>query len=191
MKRYILTIILFLPLIIIAQNTKSKEGNIITWTKDSPLTWADFKGGAENADKQEAAAVYTQLTMTPDAKNKDTVKYFIYAQAVKNKSWRLKTANTDYLLKHEQTHFDISELFAREFRKELSETAFTTKTLNNQIEKLFKKYYKLLGEEQTKYDKETVHSINKDKQEEWNNKIKEELSLYKLYSDPVVILNVN
>jgi hypothetical protein len=186
MKRFILLIIFFLPFFLSAQ--KIKKEDIINWSNDRPLTWADFKGKIDPANKLEAAATCTQLIVTPDNQCKDSIKYFVYAQAVKTKSWKLKKEDSDYMLKHEQTHFDIAELFARKLRKELAETAFTTKTLNSQIEKLFNKYFKLLEEEQKKYDKETNHSIIKEKQEEWNNKIKEDLNSYGSYSNPLVIL---
>ena len=188
MNKYIFCIILFFPMIVFAQ--KTKEGNIINWSKDRPLTWADFKGTPDATNKQEAAATCTELIITPDNQSKDSIKYFVYAQAVKNKSWKIKKDESDYILKHEQTHFDIAELFARKLRKELSETAFTTKTLNSQVEKIFRKFYKLLEEEQNKYDKETNHSIIKEKQEEWNKKILEDLNSYESYSNPLVVVNV-
>jgi len=51
----------------------------------------------------------------------------------------VKSAKTDYLLNHEQRHFDIAEIFARKLRKELEEYTFNKNNLK-EIENLYKKY---------------------------------------------------
>jgi hypothetical protein len=190
MKRFFLIAILFLPFFLFAQ--KVKEGNFILWSKDRSLTWADFKGGVVQTSKDQKATTCSQITMTPDNINKirDSVKYIISAQMVKNKSWKIKASTTDYLLKHEQLHFDITELYIRILRKAISETLFKKKTFSDQIENLYKKCIKSWEAEQKKYDKETNHSINELKQEEWNKKIAYDLETYDSYFDPIVIIYV-
>ena len=90
---------------------------------------------------------------------------------------------TDYILSHEQGHFDIAEIFARKLNKKMSEYRFDKKTYQKDLNKI---YHDILDEKekmQNDYDKETNHSINKEKQAEWLKKIAKMLEEYKDYAD--------
>ena len=82
---------------------------------------------------------------------------------------------TDYILQHEQGHFDITELFARKLAKELKEYKFNPRKYQDDVSKIYKKLMDEKEEYQNKYDKETDFSRNKEQQAEWLEKIKDEL----------------
>ena len=44
----------------------------------------------------------------------------VYAHFYPDKSWVIKEQSSEHILNHEQLHFDITELHARKFRKQLS-----------------------------------------------------------------------
>ena len=45
------------------------------------------------------------------------IKINVFCNFYPQKSWQSKNDATDYILKHEQTHFDISELYKRILKK--------------------------------------------------------------------------
>jgi len=111
---------------------------------------------------------------------KNGFDYKITCTFSKTKSWGLH--KTDYILIHEQGHFDIAEIFARKLNKEMSEYKFD----NNSFKEDLKEIYQSIAIEkdsfQNQYDEETNHSINKEKQAEWQKKIDELLQEYKSYA---------
>jgi predicted secreted Zn-dependent protease len=82
-------------------------------------------------------------------------------------SWKKSSGLNDYMLQHEQTHFDITELYARILRKRLSEEIKTIKDVKK-ISSIGREITKQWEIEQNTYDDETDHSINKETQAEWN-----------------------
>jgi hypothetical protein len=169
-----------------AQQNK-REGNEILWRAERPLAWADFKGASGKVQNNEAAFVGTQISFaTTITKDQDSVLVTVESFMIKNRSWKLKTAISDYLLKHEQLHFDICELFARKLRKQIGEMTPNIRTFNSEITKMFKKCDKDLSAYQKQYDKETNHSLIAEKQEEWNQKIAIELMEYEAWGNTEV-----
>jgi len=138
------------------------------WNAGRKLTWEDFKGIPDTSDKAAAASTASTLgynyTYTPDT----TFHFFTYAIFVKNYSWvKEGWDRTAYELNHEQRHFDITEIYARKLAM-----AFKRYKLNKNDRK---RIYDSLSTEWDKiqdlYDKETKHSINIEKQKEWDKKI--------------------
>ncbi|HEX7754433.1 MAG TPA: DUF922 domain-containing protein [Niabella sp.] len=88
-----------------------------------------------------------------------------------DKSWvRKKSVGDTYLLKHEQGHFDISEIYARLFIERFLKYPFT-KNFKIEIEQLFAQILTELKEANILYDQATDHSKRKEEQAEWNEKI--------------------
>ena len=88
-------------------------------------------------------------------------------------SWVL--TQTDTVLNHERGHFDITELFARKLRKEISRRKFTVANINREVPKLFRQINEQRDQMQDRYDEETNHSIDYSKQIAWEKHIQEEL----------------
>ncbi|PKP02250.1 MAG: hypothetical protein CVU11_12390 [Bacteroidetes bacterium HGW-Bacteroidetes-6] len=167
----------------------TREGNEILWSVDRPLAWSDFKGSNTNMQKNQAAFVGTQLSFeTSINKNQDSVTIKVEARMIKNHSWKLKSATSDYLLKHEQLHFDICELFARKLRKEISEMIAEKRTFNSNLNKLMKKIDKEHYAMQKQYDKETNHSLTEEMQAGWNISIANQLKEYEAWSSSEIVL---
>ncbi len=102
----------------------------------------------------------------------------------KNGSYLRKTTNIQYVLQHEQLHFDILELYARKIRKELYEQYVKGNDIDIEIfDSIYYKWIDKYRKLNFKYDKETNHSINPKEQEEWNQKITVELKTLDQYSE--------
>jgi hypothetical protein len=152
----------------------------ISWTADYHLKWDDFKAKVAVGNKFSALTHSGFTASYSSVGNK--VDFNVQSTMERDKSWVKPEKKTDYLLKHEQGHFDITEIFTRKLRKRLVEKKFKSKTFESEYHSIYENTLKELHSEQEKYDDETEHSIAEKKQEEWNLKITkqlEELDNYK------------
>ena len=82
------------------------------------------------------------------------------------------------LLAHEQLHFDLTEVAARNVRSRLSEfkAACDEPGAMEPIRQIVADIDQELQEEQRRYDRETAHGINARAQETWARKVKQMLN---------------
>ncbi len=154
----------------------SKDSNKILWSKDYSLQWKDFKGPArENAG-------YDAMTAYSVESGKENDKFGIFCYFEKNKSWRIKKKESDFLLKHEQYHFNLAEVYARKIRKQIIELDLLKDP--KQLDKVFKENLKQLEIDQKAYDKETNHSKIPEPQVKWEKNIDEQLQELVNFSNP-------
>jgi len=162
--------------------------NYIVWNKDRPLLWDDFQS-KPNSSYNEGARATTSILI--DFINK-TDPFLIEINAVfyPKRSWFRKGYDDDDGLKHEQGHFDITEIFARKFRKQIILSAFSKNNFSKKIEKACVNIRKNLIEYHKLYDEQTNHYLNKEKQTEWNEKIANQLIELEKYSNPIVEIKI-
>ena len=153
------------------------EKPVVTWQESTKLTWQDFKGKPKlnsGAVAETASGISFGFSVKTTNSNIDSFSAEVHAYFYPEDSWFNKDRADDYILDHEQLHFDITELFARKFRKEISELK-----VSNHVKKELKALYKNnetdLGKMQNRYDLETNHSKNSETQKQWQVYIKEEL----------------
>lgn len=149
----------------------------LPWSADKKLTWNDFKS-APDYSHPYAAITFSGMSygFSADVVNGEvSVNYKVNCFFVANKSWVKRRYKGDKeLLKHEQLHFDITELYTRKFRGELSEMTFTD-NVKAEIKAIYKRITKEKVSFQEKYDLETDHSKNEAAQKMWQLKIESEL----------------
>lgn len=91
--------------------------------------------------------------------------------------------NVDQYLNFQQTMFDLEELYIRQLRKAVSDNRkkllFTTKVVDDLKEQIIDKD---LRERQALYIKETNSAEYKEKQQEWEATIREELAALESYA---------
>ena len=149
----------------------------ITWNEDAKLTWEDFKA---TPDKESDAVALTASGITfgySVSTSGDRIVDFnttVETHFYPNKSWYFKEKSDVHILKHEQLHFDITELYARKFKKRIAMLR-VNKNIKKQLGRLHQTINKDLAERQMQYDRETEHSIDAVKQREWENFIEKEL----------------
>lgn len=159
----------------------------IVWGKS--LEWQDFKGEKSTNNCEGLVAISaTNVNYYINKYTDDTLLLKVVAEFYKNESWKNPEWKlNEYLLQHEQIHFDITEIFARKFRKEVGAIQIN-KTELNKIADLDAKITKELQVMQDLYDSETNHSILKSKQAEWEVKVSNQLKQLDLYSSPNIFL---
>ena len=175
MKKSILTKSLLLTLLLLT--TVNTYAQFIPWIKDRPLTWDDFKGKMPHKSRF-AAATASFIHYKLDRYSEDSIDVKVYCLFIAKKSWKRSKNPTSYLLKHEQLHFDITELYTRKLRQSFQE--YQQIHGRNSASKL---KFSLISQRnrrswhhcQNKYDRQTIHSLRRAVQEKWNKKIAEQL----------------
>jgi len=175
MNKKFLLLILLVPVLLFSQ----QENEIIRWDANRKLTWKDFKAEPENAGST-AALTTTHLGFSYRFTN-GKMTYLIESWFEKNRSWGL--VKNDWILMHEQGHFDIAEIFARKLKKAVTEYHFDNNTFQNDLGNIYDAIVKEKEKFQELYDDETNNSINKSKQQEWLKKIAALLQEYKDFSE--------
>jgi hypothetical protein len=147
---------------------QARNEELIYWKEDLKLRWADYKGKSDPA-VGAAASTATYLGIDYNFSPKG-LTYKITCSFSKNKSWGIH--KTTYILGHEQGHFDIAEVHARVLNKKMAAYKFNRNTYKNDLRKIYEEVIAEKELMQNKYDEETNHSIEKEKQAEWLIKIK-------------------
>lgn len=173
---FLVFIIFATPSVFFAQKNNEE---LLEWNADRQLSWADYKS-KPNPESDAAASTTTYLSVEYNITS-TRFSYKIKSSFSKTRSWGLH--KTDYILSHEQGHFDIAEVFARKLHKKLSEYKFNKKTYQKDLQKIYESITREKSDTQNEYDKQTNHSINKEKQAEWLKKIQEMLEEYEEYAD--------
>ena len=149
------------------------------WSASRPLTWNDFRGTPNPVADFVATTnsgmsfTYSYSIRNGSRKINFEVKSYFYP----NSSWYIKKDVSPYILKHEQTHFDISELHARKLRKRLDGTTFSD-NLKPEIEAIYRKVEEERKATQDAFDTESDHSKNKAGEVKWEGYIAQQLAVY-------------
>lgn len=152
----------------------------IPWSETRPLQWEDFRGNP-NPNAGFVASTNTGIhfyySFSIDHKKEVNVKYTVESFFNREKSWFIPDLVNPHILNHEQAHFDITELHARILRKRLSEKKFTIK-IKTEIERIYHATEKERIAMQRRFDKETDHSRNEEKEIVWEKQIAKQLARY-------------
>jgi Bacterial protein of unknown function (DUF922) len=173
---------LFICLVFLFIGSNSNE-ETLSWNENRKLTWADFK--ADPNEGMEAVALTASgitfgYSLKTSGKRIIDFNTSVEAHFYPNKSWYLKARGNDYILQHEQLHFDITELYARMFRQQLDRLK-VNQNLKEQMSRLHTAINEAVNETQKRYDAQTNHSINEEMQNQWNVFIQQELLKYSKY----------
>lgn len=161
--------------------------SLILWSPSRKLTWDDFQAKPDTTSHYKAITS-SWIGFESEVFN-DSIILSVPCTFIKSQSWSVSKKNVA-LLAHEQLHFDITELVARKIRKDCSKHVSSSLTESSKIlQSYYDKYYDEYWDNLNKnYDTETNHSINKEKQKEWELKIAKELKALEKYSSTRVVI---
>jgi hypothetical protein len=148
-----------------------------------PLTWQDFQGRPDDLSRG-AAATYGGIGLGYSAIQKGTLtEITVRLSAVFNKhnSWVKDDSRKDYILQHEQRHFDITAIIACRLAAALKTATISQKYYVAEINALHRQYLKIAEEMQAQYDDETEHGVNKKAQAQWELELEESLKQTECY----------
>lgn len=155
----------------------------IPWSATRRLTVADFLGRPGPSDRL-ASSTFSDLKANAACRD------FVFSATVTatfdpNTSWfqSPKTAS-EALLRHEQLHFDITEVYARLMRQKL--VLFAAKADCAKLQPAFnnvtKGVYAAWDNEQNRYDQETGHGLNAARQAAWEKQTQLKLEQLKAFA---------
>ena len=168
------------------------ENDVVVWSKDSFLSWSDFKAEANPSvyeDSHSYIKYHYTWVVNSDKMGKD-IFFFIEnihlsVEFHKVLSWVRISESTPDLLKHEQGHFDLAELVKRQnidqIQSKFQDKHYPTrgqnedqrkqnakedsgKMITTEVEKL----HAILSKMRTEYDDETEFGHNQEMQSKYN-----------------------
>jgi len=164
LNKIIVAVLFCLPLIVAAQDES------IQWTSRK-LTWDDYLAKPSVSD--EAAAITSTGIGVEYIVRNNQLSYKISCLFSKNKSWG--RYRSEYILSHEQGHFDITEIYARKLARAIEEYEFNPKTYKSDLNSIYKLLMTEKEKYQEQYDHETDYSRDRINQGLWLQKIQSEL----------------
>jgi len=147
----------------------------LRWAKDRPLTPTDFKGTAPTSTGQEGA--HTEYTIISGARCVGrTLEYRVTLAMLPSQSWfvpelRRSPSDSAKTLRHEQTHFDLSEVYARKIRRKFAESYDVCSQSEAALQAISDTLVKDEAGEQIRYDEETNHGRTVALQSDWDKKV--------------------
>ncbi len=153
-----------------------KKSSLLHWKHDKALKWADFKGRPDATDVVHAAVTYAGIDVSVENVELLTGITTFNARAVfdQYQSWVHPSRKDQRILAHEQLHFDITEVYARKLQKKLNSSKIR-KHDKQRIKELKQIYTQAQLATQSRFDEETLHGLNSEREEEWRIKIHQEL----------------
>jgi hypothetical protein len=156
------------------------DSDTIAYHSKRPLVWKDFLG-APSILSRWAAQIFTSFGFEA----RSTVSNRVLELRVKTKVWMDKTiswvrpdSKNDYVLDHEQLHFDITRLTAERFKRHLRTMQFSVEDYSSEIQYQYIEFFRTHTQLQQQYDQETEHGLNRATQAQWVKKVRDELRSY-------------
>ena len=170
---------LFFVSALFSQETEKK----IKWSDDRPLTWEDFQAepDATNSYSANTNSGISYGWNYSTASGEPILDHEVFTNFYPERSWVKDIENEEYLLAHEQLHFDISELHARKLRKVLDEYEIG-RSIRQDLKRLYNRIEAERDSMQNKFDKETSHSEIREEEMRWRGFVQQELKKLEKYS---------
>ena len=197
MKNQILKNIFFFIGFISLMSFSFVKDEFILWQENKKLKIQDFK--AENKDtikvnRQQFLGAISAIRIEYSSfqRNKNSVPDFsIKTYFDPNESWML--LKNDYVLQHEQIHFDLTELYARKMRKSVESLRQKNVTNISIYRKKIQRWNAMKEKASNQFDADNQDYYIKigqkilfqknPKQEAWKKKVDRELFQYSLFKN--------
>lgn len=151
-----------------SDNTPKSNNTYITWNSNRKLTWDDFQKEADVSDPLHAMTS-TNISVQAHCEG-NMMKFDVKCQFALSESWT-KNKTSESLLQHEQLHFDITEIYARQLRQKLEQQKSLCGSDKRKFNAVVNKVFADWKKTQERYDSESKHGINDNKQQEWTDKV--------------------
>ena len=161
----------------------AQSGSGFAWPQHPRLTWNDFKGSPPKSASYPSAVSDTgfkyQLVCTNALLDVDVAAFFSPSG-----SWVKPDGKTPELLRHEQGHFDMAELYALKLRKAILDAKIgcgDTASANAAGEKMVREFQKEWQDAERKYEEDTKFGTDLGKQDAASEKIAADLEAMSAY----------
>ena len=144
----------------------------LLWSAARRLTWADFRGVPGLTEKLHALTS-ADLNVQVKCAN-DNLQVSVQAVFRPLESWT-KSPDSAPLLRHEQVHFDLTEVHARMLRAALGKLKMTCEQAQTQLQPLIDAGFANWQRAQDQYDEDARHGLDKEGQARWEKQIADQL----------------
>lgn len=158
-----------------------KEEKII-WAEGRKLTWKDFRG-VPNGPDSYVASTNSGVSFSFSYRERNgqgSVDFAVVSNFYPDLSWYRPSKVTNYILAHEQMHFDISELHARKLRSLLTDIPHD-REFKEASEAIYERMEVERRQMQEQFDMESDHSNNEDAEYRWRKTVAQQLDLYEAW----------
>jgi hypothetical protein len=148
---------------------------LIEWTNERKLGWQDF---AMKPPRQSGDDCHSWVGFDAEwVCEASGFMFHVRTTFDPNQSWVKPQSRDPALLRHEQTHFDLTELSARQLRKRLSDLDQPCRSflMTQEIDRAITEYRQVWEQDQKLYDKETVYGTNPVRQRLWEERTRQRL----------------
>jgi hypothetical protein len=194
--RFLFYLIILISLSAFTQTKTVRNDSILIWSEHKKLSWDDFLSDEKHLDgRQEEyfienayAILDVRIKLLPRKLNcKNTEDIVIVPIVNRNRAYTIK--KNDEILSHEQTHFDITELYVRKMRKAIEDLLDDDDECN--LQEIADIYHKLEEEHwqtQLLYDQD-VHTDGREvmSQKKWDRKTDSLLNTLKDYKQEIFL----
>jgi hypothetical protein len=160
----------------IGERSAHDDAGRVVWTRDRRLAWSDFQGNAP-ARAAEGAGSCVGFSVSWECPAGE-LRFGIMATFDPGASWVERGAESPLLLRHEQLHFDLTELFARRLRKQFTDLRDPCQNPGDARQVLDGAVvgaYREWQEAQRRYDAETRRGTDAAVQGGWERRTRREL----------------
>lgn len=164
------------------------QNSQMPWLYGKSLSWDNFRGPLNTSSKM-AAETHSGISYEASIRRNSErieIEFRVQAYFVPEKSWKTPNKQTAALLRHEQIHFDITELYARMLKKAFAEYDYPKEFDQSLLDELFSKNQHQLDSVQNQYDEDTDHSLFEEGQKLWEQFVDDSISRFRNYAGPTV-----
>ncbi len=163
-------------LLLLLHSSVLVKAQIIKWDKNRRLTWDDFKGKPDVNSPNDAV---TRCSTSYSFYCKHTDSVYIITFKIRGgfdtqTSWAVERRENQDILKHEQLHFDIHELYMRKLMAAFNAAKYTS-NYREEIKVIYQGVIGQMHAAQVKYDTDVKHPMGKDMQLYWEDFIHTQL----------------
>jgi hypothetical protein len=153
----------------LAEDMAAERG--MPWSATRRLSWSDFQGRPPQTGEEGARTAYG-LYYAWSCRG-EAFSFHAVAAFHPLRSWVKPIVvghpgESGRVLRHEQTHFDITEVFARRMRQRFATLASPCARDDAELRRLARELVDAEKETQQRYDRETNHGLLTDRQAGWN-----------------------
>jgi len=162
--------------------SQSDEAFVKIWNDSTTLTWDDFQAEVPY-DPGYSAQSWTGVDFFGKCVD-GKFSYEVTTIFRQDSSWVIGIRKTEELLRHEQGHFDIAEIYARKLRAALmaiEEPCLDVEATRHKIDQLVAVNQRELAAAQREYDQETENGGKKKPQKRWQASIAAQLQVLAHY----------
>ena len=146
----------------------------LPWSATRRLAWADFQGIPPTRGDESALTSYSLfhgVTCTGRSFEFRVVAAFLPRQSWVKPAIVANPTESARTLRHEQTHFDLSEVHARRMRRYFSELFEPCMKTAEELGSLAERFVREESAAQRRYDEETSHGRVTRKQADWDAEV--------------------